>query len=403
MTLRICLEEGQDPNDVEEWVEVSGLTVNDLSEIMKAESGKRTLKDIEILKAKGIPCPLRIDAGVAQTFGVIEPKEVWPLDLIQVSRNQALMSIEKRSPGMYVVDTFQTNQLQHLCRASQQNDRFLALAKFQGGIRRGENAYAICFLMAEIDDPSVYESASDFGAEVLPSIAQFHIKRATLALSLFTGGKVLPPFLVTYSGKKSFHCLWQLDKPITKAELDTCKRAREYLQRRLKAKDAEDLTEAEASFLIVDPQPLFSATALCRIPCQVAEPGRFPQLGWRTGHPGIVPAGAVFRAAEAMVEAMGALDTLATLQRQHWAISNPVAKERTKVSDEDLCAAFPSNARKARSGDGYAVRCPFHEDKTHSAFVSGNGFIYCSVCCNEGKKWVGRVFPGGRVEKSNSW
>jgi hypothetical protein len=400
VSLRICLEEGQDPNDVEEWVEVNGLCVSDLLEIMKAPNGQRALKAMEILTAKGLPCPLRLEPGIAQTIGLVETKEIWPLDLIQVTRKQTLASIQKRVPDMPVVDTYQTNQLNRKNDCAHLSDRFLALAKFQKNIRRGENAYAIFFLMAEIDDMAVFEAASDFGADVLPSIAQFHIKRATLALSLFTGGKVIPPFLVTYSGKKSFHCLWQLDKPMNRAELDTCKRAREYLQKKIKAKDQAELTEAEASFLIVDPQPLFSATALCRIPCQVVEPGRFPQLGWRTGHPGLVPSESVFRAAEAMVEAMGALDSLAALQRQQWAISNPEAKERTKVSDDDLCAAFPSNLRKARSGDGYAVRCPFHEDKTHSAFVSGNGFIYCSVCCNEGKKWVGRVFPGGRIEKS---
>jgi hypothetical protein len=378
------------------WLVIDGLNPIELRRVIDAKSNERGKVLTDIMTEKGLNVPLKIDKNTREVANLIMPTPLPYFELIPVTREQVLATLEKRGNGLRVVDTYQTNRLPHLVRANAPTDRFVSLANFIDGIRRADNCVNVSLVMAEIDNLDVYHAVTDFGPDVLPSLAIEHAKTAAIALQRFAGGDPIIPFMVIYSGKKSFHCYWQFDAPILQADLAIICKAKDFMIGEIKRREPDDLADADRALLAIDPQPFFRATALGRIPCRHAEPGRFPQIGWRTGHQGIINVARLQGAIAPMVDRIQATERLAAIQRQAWNDSKP-QREMRAVTDDDLRLAFP-DARQ-RNGDGYSIRCPFHEDKTHSAFVSANGYIYCSVCCDSTKRYIGRVKSGGGIDK----
>jgi hypothetical protein len=319
--------------------------------------------------------------------------------LIPVKRELVLASLDKRCSGMLrVSNTYATNECPRFIAGARPDDRFVSLCSFENGIKRGDQVKGAWLILIEIDSPDVYDAVKDFGPETLPEMAMAHIKIATNALRRITRQDAILPFLVTYSGKKSFHCFWQFDRPIAKNQLDIFDKAKDFIYKELKRKDMSKLNEFDQALLAIDKEPFFSGTALARIPCRIPEPGRFPQIAWRTGYDGIIKVDKLIDAINPIIAHINQLDSLAMMQRQMYIAQSNKGNFSAKIKDADLLAAFPD--ARARNGDGYAVRCPFHDDKTHSAFVSANGFVYCSVCCDANNRYIGRVTAGGKIEKS---
>jgi hypothetical protein len=137
-----------------------------------------------------------------------------PLQLDRVCRADALRALSGRFAGLSVGPTYATGQLTRTLHNPAADDRFVSLANLIDGKKTGEAVAGLWLILIEIDDPAL-EMAAEFGGEpAIEAIAVEHIEKATRALSVFysiDGKKPAPyPFLATYSGKKSIHCLWCL-------------------------------------------------------------------------------------------------------------------------------------------------------------------------------------------------
>lgn len=397
MDLSIVIETDTSSSDKAEFMRIDGLSIDEVIQVTSAKINEKGKTIAEILKSKGVSIPVKLCKNTCMEFNLMQPKPFPEFELIPVNREQVLVSLEKRCVGLRVSDTYATNTLSRLIKAATPQDRFVSLVNFDNGIKRGDNVISAWLIMIEIDSMDVYDAAKDFGPELLPTIGKSHATIATKALQRVIKSEPIPPFLVCYSGRKSFHCFWQFDRPILKHQLDDYNKAKDFLYSELKRREPSELTELDSALLCIDKAPLFSATALGRIPCRFPEKDRFPQIAWRTGHSGVIDTEKLNDAINPIIEHINKLKSLADIQRHITSTSRPGYNTNT-VSDNDLRIAFPD--AKPRNGDGYSIRCPLHDDKTHSAFVSKNGYIYCSVCCDANKKYVAVVRAGGKIEKS---
>ncbi len=398
MALTISIETDVSNNEIAEFLRIDGLSIDEVSHMLSIPGGTRGKHIADLLKEKGLSIPLKIDMNTCQEFNLLPEKPIPEIQLIPVNREQVLLSLEKRCQGfLRVSETYATNQLPRLIKAATPRDRFVSLANFDGGIRRGENARGIWLLLIEIDSIEVFNAVKDFGPDLLMDLGKDHVSSATRALRRLVKGNPTLPFLVVYSGKKSFHCFWQLDRPISQLQMQEFCKAKDFLVSEIKRRPPEQLTEDDKALLLIDPQPLFRATPMGRIPCRVAEAERFPQIGWRTGSDGIIKVDQITEAMKPISERLAAMNQMTAIQRQ---VSNTGYLYNTtkKVTDADLRIAFP-DAKSRGDKDGYSIHCPLHGDKNQSAFVSATGFIYCSVCCDANRRYVARVLPGGGIEK----
>lgn len=398
MTLKFTIESDILNGEIVEYLVIDGLSIDDTMLVIQAPEHARARTLTAMIKKYGYNIPIKINKKLCWEYDLLD-KNVPEFDLIPVKRETVLISLDKRCSGMLrVSDTYATNNCPRFIAGANPTDRFVSLCNLENGIKRGDQVKSAWLILIEIDSPEVFDAASDFGPDILPEMAKGHIAIATRALQRITRQDAILPFLVTYSGKKSFHCLWQFDRPISKTQLDIFDKAKDFVYKELARREKSQLSELDRSLLSIDKEPFFSGHALARIPCRIAESGRFPQIGWRTGHQGIIKVDDLINATNPIIEHIKKLESLAAMQRQAFMAQSSQNNFREKITDADLLAAFPD--AKARNGDGYAVRCPFHDDKTHSAFVSANGFIYCSVCCDANNRYVGRVRSGGNVEKT---
>lgn len=399
MTISITIETDNTGTDKFEYLRVDGLSIDEVSGILKAPQGQRLHHTSELLRQKGIEIPIKICKISCNEMNLIEQKPIPEINLIPVNREQVLLSLEKRCDGqLRVSETYATNQLPRFIRGASPRDRFASLASFDEGIRRGENARGIWLLLVEIDCIDVFNAVSDFGFGQLALFGKEHVALAIRAMRRLVKGDPIPPFLVVYSGKKSFHCFWQLSKPISQMQCQDFCRAKDFLISEIKRRPPEQLTEDDKALITIDPQPLFRATAMGRIPCRVIEQGRFEQVAWRTGCNGIIDADEIAAAFKPALERINAMQQINSIHRQA-TISGYIQNTVKKVTDADLRAAFP-DAKSRGDKDGYYVRCPSHDDKNQSAFVSANGFIYCSVCCDANRQYIARVTSGGIIVKN---
>jgi hypothetical protein len=397
-----------------EVIEIDDCTLEELSAVLKVEGHRQRLDAINKLcqvkpwrrTGRGGDKP-----GCGIGFIVNDPDandpnpNQIPITLRPVSRQQTLAAIKGRVGNLHVGDTFRTGQLTRNIETATAVDRLVTVSKLNTGAKAEADVDSLWFCLVEIDDDSVFDAANEFGPSVLPGLASAHIETARLALGAFLRedgqAKADPPFYVCYSGRRSFHMLWQFGRPAMPQEIAVLKEGKGLLLRRLKELSPERqncLPVSLKALSAIDTQAIFNPIAMARIPCSEQEEGRFPQIAWTTGAKGFLSLEAFLETARARIERYSHIDAMAAMQRRIWAFT-AAPTPSGKITEADIDAAFPANAKKRRHGDGFAVRCPFHEDKTHSAFVSDSGFIYCSVCCSEGQKFIGRVRKGGEVEK----
>jgi hypothetical protein len=351
--------------------------------------------------------------------------------LAPVTRVAVLRSIIDRVGNVHVSDTYRTGELkralrgampdQPWCGTVRPNDRFLALHRYGSGQKAEHDIRASLFVLVEIDDPELRAAAEEWGPEVLPYFGARHASQAMAALAAFAPGvRVPPPLFLTYSGGKSFHCVWQLTRPATPAEFTRLRLSRECLisninrvlenaltreektaaknfMQRVAALASKDpgltaIPEHVRAFCAVDPSPIFSPSAMARIPCEAGEEGRFPQVGYRVvseeSDVGMLDTDALLKAAQPRLdraEAMRLADAVASgLERP----AQRDFKDHT-FTESELAVAL---GKLKRSGpDKWACLCPKHADRNASAVVTPKGFVWCSVCNCDGTDFVAYV------------
>lgn len=407
-----------------ECIEIDGCTLPELAAVLRLQTWPERKSAInELCKThpwkrtgKGGQAP---GCGIGYIVNNPERKDQKvPTDSIAlqpVNREQTLLALKGRAGSLNVSqdnwelavsNTFRTGKLERYLSNARPDDRLATISRFHTGAKNEADVISMWFILVEIDDDSLFDAAKDFGPSVLPGLALEHIQTARLALGAFLreDGQAIapPPFYICYSGRRSFHMLWQLGHPATPADIQTLKNGKSLLLRRLKELSPERqaaLPDSLKALASIDTQAVFNPIVMVRLPCQVQEEGRFPQMAWTTKEQGILSLGDLLATANARITRYGHLETMAAMQRRIWAFT-AAPKPSQKIDDTDIDAAFPGDAKKPRHGDGFSVRCPFHSDRTHSAFVSDSGFIFCSVCCTEGQPFIGRVRKGGAVERT---
>ena len=328
----------------------------------------------------------------------IDTQPRQPLNLVPVPRADALRAIQGRSAGLSVGDSYAVARLPRSIQNAEPHDRFVSLANLDGHNKNSDSVMGIFLVMAEIDDPNVFDAAEFGGMAAVQTIAYSHVEKLTKLIGLWlhpTGDCQAPwPFLVTYSGKKSFHCLWWIPNGVKKDEWEVLKKSKKAIF------DAKEKVAAAGfpELLEIDPAPLFSGTALARIPCEIPEPGRFPQIAWRTGSTGALPKERLLEIAYKRIEGQEYLNGLKQIQAQIRSNDNGQTDRKNPELTDNMLISLGIKF-KNRNGGGWLISCPTHEDNTPSAFVMPNGFVYCSSCCGTGRSYCARITQNG-IEKT---
>jgi len=378
------------------WFRIEGLTSEDFLEMIREQGEGRMDHIKDVIERHSMDAQLLISEALARKIGMIDDRVVPEYNLEEVPRALALKAIAGRArKDLGVAHHRKAARFSRWISSAQSEDRFIALSQYDGHKRDGECLMSNHFLMVEIDDPNLRNAVDDFGSSVLKGFAKGHIEAGTNAVKVIMRDIVSPPFIVSYSGSKSFHMLWQWNRPMLNSERDECRRA--FLHRVGQAREAKEKGGCDViaeRLLAIDGQIPFSATALFRVSCDLVEAGRHKQVTYKTGCVGILDAD---RALEVAREINRARENLALLDRisriEHYR-QHGGELEKGPLPDGLIEAAL--DGVKRRSSGGYVCKCPRHKDENASAFVSDNGFIYCSVCC-AGESWVARVKRDGTV------
>ena len=315
------------------------------------------------------------------------------MELQPVTRGSVLMALKQRAgSALWVSDTVKVGVLRRSYDQAKPEDRFTSMCCYPSGEKHDAAIGWAAFFLIEFDDLAVKETAEWLGLDAVAGMAPGYVTRSMLALEAFLRKPPCPPFLVVYSGGKSFHCLWQFSRRIEGASLRLLRESRDVLKNTLK-KAVGNLKDSHRAFLDADLQAMFSSIAMARIPCEVVEPGRFPQVGWRTGSPGTIDADELLEVADYRLREA---QMVSRVERLPWGYIKP---SRTGDIPTFSAEALEPVLGKLtpRNGGGWYCKCPQHGDSNASAFVTEKGFIYCSVCCDSSKQWVSRVNAGGRL------
>lgn len=379
------------------WFNIEGLTSEDFIEMIR-EQGQGRMDHIKgVIEKHSMDAKFLISEVLARKVGLIDDRVVPEYRLEEVQRSLAFKAVAGRARrDLGVAHSQKVGRFSRLVSSAQPEDRFIALSQYDGHKRDGESLISNHFLMLEIDDPILRSSVDDFGASVLLGFAKSHIEAGTNAVKVIMRDIVSPPFVVSYSGGKSFHMLWQWSRPMLNSERDECRRA--FLHRVGQARESKErggCDQIAERLLAIDGQIPFSATALFRISCDLVEAGRHKQITYKTGCAGILDTDRALEVAREINrtrENLALLDRISRIEhyRQHGG-----ELEKGPLPDGLIEAALDGVKRRSRGG--YLCKCPRHKDENASAFVSDNGFIYCSVCC-AGESWVARVKRDGTVE-----
>ena len=278
--------------------------------------------------------------------------------------------------------------------AATRSDAFLLPGLFSDFHRKKQSFIGSRLLAVEFDDLQKPITS----LEQTAARAAFDATRAADVMSLLCADESLNllPSIVIFSGRKSFHCIFFLSRPLNLSEMCLVQAsARTMVKRRSSAANLDTVQNDALAGL--DLSVFAAPTAICRLPNDSAQSGRLPQISWvvegsDTFDPSaLLQIAAVRRAEEAETRARPkAISCLKSRTRFN--------RDSSRLSGDFSEAEITEMLGKvsSRPNGAFACCCPVHPDQNPSALVSGKGFIFCSVCCSNGQPWIARIVRTSR-------
>jgi len=394
MTQKLGLKFITEKQDGVVWFRIEGLDNSDLIEMLKSDKENRAKTLIGALEKHTGDAQLCLSEALAREMGLIDKRIVPEFNLEAVERNVFFSAINGRIKGFLpVADGKTVARFSRNSGNPMAEDRFLALSTYHDR-RCGEDLICSRYFMLEIDDPELESAYRDFGESILPGFAKDHILAATDACKVIARDLVSPPFCAVFSGKKSFHMIWQYDQPLMPTDREICREA--FLHRANRAKAGTD--PVAQAINRIDHQTPFSSTVLARLPCEYVEPGRGRQVAFKTGCRGVLSTARLIDTAREIISARDQTELLNRMERIEWNRFGGDEKLDGPLPPEVIESALGAGV-KPRHGGGYLCKCPIHQDSHASAFCSATGFIYCSVCCTE-NAWIAKVKRDGTIMRN---
>ncbi len=319
---------------------------------------------------------------------------------MQISRQDAVDLLLENNDKLRVTNSYKNRKLERFLTKAWDQDRHVTIGEFATHEKTLESFQSSNLVFFEIDDYELKES--DKNNELLNEKLIEHVKIVSNAMREFSSRVIYPshfnwpePILATYSGNKSFHLLYRFDRVLSKEEYCFCKEQFTHFSNVImNAPDKYPFSRK------LDFQVIFSPAHCPRFPCDIQEDNRRPQFGYVLN--------------KNPTHEMKYINTEAFLSivNVHKKINNIVFKEKKKSISSKIHADYPSFTKDIledileiklvptkASEDKFLITCinPEHNDSNRSAFITLTGFVYCTVCCNKGKKWISRVLSNSTI------
>lgn len=288
------------------------------------------------------------------------------------------------------------------------SDRHIQCGFFSDNTKSKDKFVSSNILFFEIDDLNLKKEPKNWSSYI-----ESHLSIINGALSEFLNIPVnFKPVIGTFSGSKSIHFLFQLDKLLGKEDYFLIKEAFDYLAKlvisdmKIKANlqfpDTINKSLIHGELIKLNIQNLkypnlslldlnipFNSSASPRIHCDVPQENRLKQKTVYFEDYTIINS-KVFLDKSKIYLKIKDLEKKAFVEKKEddkILTGNYYSKERLEnILKKDLT---PTSRL-----DKFLLTCPIHEDNNKSAFVTKSGFLYCSVCCIGGLKYAGKIVSG---------
>jgi hypothetical protein len=286
-------------------------------------------------------------------------------------------------------------------------DRHIQVGMFQDKTKSKDKFIGSNILFFEIDDLNLKKQPKNW-----VSFIDTHLNTINKAMDEFLKKPnhfKLIPVIGTFSGSKSIHFLFKIDRFLNAEEYNLIKKAFDIKAReclidmkskaniqnskepithgKLVAMNIEGLKYPNLSLL--DLNIPFNSSTSPRFHCDVPQDNRLAQKSVYYDNYTLLDSQLFLEEAKYIIK----MDDIR--KKQIPAIENQALLTPVKgnwYSKEMLEKILKNDLTPTSRQDKFLLRCPVHEDNNKSAFVTKSGFLYCSVCCIGGIKFAGRIY-----------
>lgn len=283
-------------------------------------------------------------------------------------------------------------------------DRHIQAGIFEDNTKSKDKFIGSNILFFEIDDLDLKKDPRNW-----VNYIDKHLKTINLAMSEFIKKDInIIPVIGTFSGSKSIHFLFKLDKFLLANEYNIIKKAFD-----IKAKECltdmkskaniqntkEPITHGKLvamnlqglkypNLSLLDLNIPFNSSASPRIHCDVPQDNRLAQKSIYYENFKSVDSKLLLEESKLIVK----FDEIRKKQAKPIDTAIITSKKYQHYSKEMLEKILQKDLTATSRPDKFLLTCPVHEDNNKSAFVTKSGFIYCSVCCLGGIKFAGTIY-----------
>lgn len=289
-----------------------------------------------------------------------------------------------------------------------ETDRHIQCGHFSDMTKSKDKFISSNILFFEIDDLDLKKDPKNW-----PNYIDKHLNLIRNAIKEFLGKELkITPIIGTFSGSKSIHFLFKLDKQVPKEEYFLIKEGFDYIStlvlRDMKLKTDEQYPQYKNTKLIhgemiklnlkdlkypslsqLDLNIPFNSSASPRIHCDVPQNNRLSQKS-------IYFEDFTTINSQILVDRSKIYLKLKELEKKQFIEKRENDKylSGNYYSKERLENILQKDLTPTSKLDKFLLTCPVHEDNNKSAFVTKSGFLYCSVCCIGGLKYAGKIVSG---------
>lgn len=319
-----------------------------------------------------------------------------------ISRHVAIDLLLENTSKLRVTTSYQKRTLDRFLTNAWEQDRHMSIGDFSTPEKTYESFEGSNLVFFEIDD---YElKGSDKNHDLLKLKLAEHIKIVSDAMKEFVkrsndnrSFNWPDPLLCTYSGNKSFHLLYKFDRFLSKEEYSLCREQISFFERLVINTPYEQYPNARK----LDFQVIFCQAHCPRFPCDIQQDNRLPQFGY------VIDSNPNYH--QKHIDTKDFLSIVNTHKSINNIINKFSRKENPAVKNGGEYVLFSKETLEdileitlvptKNSESKFLITCinPDHHDTNRSAFITNTGFVYCTVCCKGGKKWISRVLSNSTI------
>ncbi len=327
-----------------------------------------------------------------------------PVMIKQLTRKNTLELLQNINQNLRTATSYKDKYLNQFIVNPWDQDRHFSIGTFSKPEKTSDSFQQSNLLFFEIDDLELKENIKRFNPDIKTSeyirmkiqeheaiirnsMEEF-FKRVNINLSV---NQWPFPTLITYSGNKSFHFIYQFDRFVSKEEYIFCKKQFQSYQQVL-LKNAEKYPFSSK----LDLNVTFSHAHMPRFSCDIPEDNRKPQISF------VYEDHSEKLSAELFLSVIQEHDKLNHIVFKSFSTNPKINYSfvyRDYYTQRQLEDILDQSITPTQNPEKYLIHCtnPNHNDSSKSAFISHTGFVYCTVCCKTGKKWISRISKKGEI------